>query len=216
MENIQIVVDRLESVEHYYGIGGVILIVLLIIIGILIWRFALKLTEKTAEEISDKSVKQFQSLLDKELVKFSTRHQKQIDAVQDCFQQFQQLQSFVNYIIKGERFTAPISPEEELNYLAKYRLEFKRSYARNRILFPERLNQKIETLFPELDKFIEDYMSGLLPTTPITNIPEEFRSESQLAGIWPLGKLEPTLMKMEEISKGIEAEFRKLYGTDDK
>lgn len=216
MEDIEIIVDRLESIERFYGLGGVIVIIILVIVGILIWKFAVKLTEKTAEEISEKSIKQFQSILDKELVRFSTKHQKQVDAVQDCFQQFQQLQSFVNYVVKGEKFTAPMTPKEEVQYLATYRLDFKRSYDKNRILFPKGLNKKIESLFPELDTFIDDYIGGLLPTYTDDNIPEEFRAESQLAGIWPVGKLEPTLKKMEEINNEIETEFRRINGTDDK
>lgn len=216
MEDVKTIIEELESIRQFYGYGGLFLVIVLILGGIVIWKFAVKLTEKTAEEISEKTLKQFQSTLDKELVKFSTKHQKQIDAVQDCFQRFQELQAFVNYVVNGEKFTTPMTPDEEVKYLATYRLEFKRSYSRNRILFPESLNNKIESLLPELDIFIDDYIGGLMPIISDENIPEEYRNETQIAGIWPIGKLEPTLKKMDEINKGIEIEFRKIYGTDDK
>ena len=72
------------------------------------------------------------------------------------------------------------------------------------------------SLFPELDKFIEDYIQGLVPTTTNENTPEGESSEYQIAGIWAVGVLEPTLEKMDEINIEIESEFRKIYGTDDK
>ncbi len=120
-------------------------------------------------------------------------------------------------MVKGEKFTASMPPNEEVQYLTTYRLEFKKSYNRNKILLPEKLNNKIESLFPEIDTFIDDFISGLIPpNTPDENIPEEYRNEYQIVGIWPVGRLEPTLQKMEEINTEIEIEFRKIYGTDDK
>ena len=180
------------------------------------WKFLIKRTEKIAEEISEKKLKEFQSELDKGIIKFTSKHQKQIDAVQDCYQKFQELQSFINFVIKGDKFTAQMQPDEEVKYLASYRLEFKRSYSRNHILLPKKLNSRIEELLPEIDQFLEDYIGGLLPSSPQDNLPAEERSDIEIAGIWSVGKLEPTLEKMEEISKGIESEFRKIYGTDEK
>jgi len=216
MDELDKIIEKLEIIQQFYGIGGVLFILILSFTGIALWKFLLKRTEKIAEEITAKNLKSFQSEIDKGLVKFSTKHQKQVDAVQDCYQKFQELQSFVNFMINGEKFTAQMNPEEEVKHISTYRLEFKRSYKRNRILFPVILNEKIESLLTELDTFIEDYINGLMPTMYDDNIPDEHKSEYQIAGIWALGKLESTLEKMEEINKEIELEFRKIYGTDDK
>ena len=70
------------------------------------------------------------------------------------------------------------------------------------------------SIFPEIDTFIQDYMDGLMPNMGQDHVPEEHRSPYQIAGIWPVGKLEPTLEKMDEIGKQIEREFRKIYGTE--
>lgn len=215
VEEFEKILEKLDSIQQSFGIGGVALILFLIIGGFLLWKFLIKRTEKIAEEISDRNLKAFQSELDKGLVKFSSKHQKQIDAVQDCYQRFQELHSLINFVAHGEKFTAQMKPDEEVKYLSKYRLEFKRSYKRNKILFPEKLNNKIESLFPEIDTFIEDYTGGLMPTMEEDYIPEEDRSEVQIAGIWPMGKLEPTLEKMDEIGKEIESEFRKIYGVEE-
>lgn len=216
VEEFDKIIEKLNSLTQLYGYSGLILILVIIGGSFIFWKFLIKRTEKIAEEISDKNLKIFQSELDKGLVKFSSKHQKQIDAVQDCYQKFQELQSFINFVIKGEKFTAQMQPDEEVSHLANYRLEFKKSYNRNKILFPEKLNSKIEELFPEIDQFLEDFIGGLIPLTPQEEIPEEERGNPQIAGIWAVGKLEPTLEKMEEISKEIESEFRKIYGTDEK
>jgi len=215
VEEFDKIIEKLNSIQQLYGYGGVILILFLIVGSYIFWKFLIKRTEKIAEEISDKNLKTFQSELDKGLVKFSSKHQKQIDAVQDCYQRFQELNSFINFVSQGEKFTAQMKPDEEVEYLSKYRLEFKRSYKRNKILFPKKLNNKIESLFPKIDTFIEDYIGGLLPTMEEDGIPDEYRSEVQLAGIWPMGKLELTLEEMDEIGIEIESEFRKIYGVEE-
>ena len=216
MENIEKLVEKLDKIRQFYGGGGVLIVLFIVIGGILLWKFIVKRIEKLAEEITDRNLKKFQSSLDKELVRFSTKHQKQIDAVHDCYQRFQELESFIIFVVKGDKFIAQMRPDEEVKYLLAYRLEFKKSYFRNKNLFPEELKYKIESLFPEIDMFIEDYMGGLMPTISDENIPKEFQNEYQIAGIWTIGKLEPTLEKMDEIKREIEHEFRRIYGTDEK
>jgi hypothetical protein len=214
INDLDTVVEKLEQIQQYFGVGGVLFVLVLTITIFIMWRFLETRVKKIAEEITEKNLKTFQSELDKGLVKFSSKHQKQIDAVQDCYQKFQQLKTMIDFVIKGEKFTAPMNPNEEVNFLTNYRLDFKRSYYRNRILFPDKLNTKIEELFPEIDKFLEDFINGLIPLTPVDQIPEEDRGQPQIAGVWAMGVLEPTLEKMDEISKEIESEFRKIYGND--
>jgi hypothetical protein len=216
MDEIEKLIEKLETLHKIFGIGGAIFVLFIVIAFIILWKFLIIRTEKIAEAITEKNLQKFQAVLDKELVKFSTKHQKQIDAVQDFYQSFQELQYFINYINKGEKFTAQMNPDEEVKYLTTYRLEFIRSYNRNKILLPENLNIKIESLLPEIDTFITDYIGGLIPVRSQDSMSDDESDEFQIAGIWPMGKLEPTLEKMSEINKGIEQEFRKIYGTDEK
>jgi len=167
------------------------------------------------EEITDENLRKLQSTLNKELAKYSTAHQKKLDAVQECYEKFQELQSFVNFIVKGERFTAQMLPKNEIEELTILRLQFKKNYSKNKISFPKALNSKIVSLFPVLDEFIDDYIDGIVPIKTCENIPEEV-NQCQIAGIWVVGILDPTLEKMENIFAEIESGFREIYGTDDK
>lgn len=211
IEEFEKLLDRINSLTQLFGYGGTSLIILIIIGGFLLWKFLVKSIEK----ILAQNLKIFQSELDKGMVKFSSNHQKQIDAVQECYQSLQVLQSFIIFIAKGDKFVAPLNNNVEVEHLTKFRLNFKRTYNKYKILFPKKLNAKVETLLPEIDAFIEYYIGGLLPTKIEENIPEEQSNGLQIAGIWPTGKLESTLEKLDEIVKEIESEFRKIYGVEE-
>lgn len=116
------IIEKLDLLRQLYGVIGVILILVLFVGGYIFVIFIIKRTENIAEEFSDKNLKTFQYELDKVLLKFGSKHQKQIDAVHDCYQKFQELQSFISYVIKGEKFTAQMQPDEELSHLANYRM----------------------------------------------------------------------------------------------
>ncbi|MFI5221563.1 MAG: hypothetical protein ACHQK8_04495, partial [Bacteroidia bacterium] len=69
---------------------------ILVIIGLpLLWIYLKKFSESIAERASEKSLKKFQSSLDKELVKFETTRIKQIDAIQDTYKKFNDLTTLV-------------------------------------------------------------------------------------------------------------------------
>lgn len=215
VEELEKIVKQLEQIQMYYGIAGVLTFILLVIFFIGLWKFFVKRTEKLAEEITDRNLKVFQSNLDKELHRFSTKHQKQIDAVHECYQRFQELQFFITFLVEGDKFTAPIESNEEVKLLTSYRLNFKLSYHKNKILLPISLNTKVDTLLPEIDKFIDEYINGLMPIASEEHIPEEERNEYQIVGLWAVGTIDCALEKMKEVSREIEAEFRRIYGTDD-
>lgn len=215
MEEVISPIDNIESLLQSYGIIGAIVLILLLAVIYYVYYYLKKKIDKNIDEASEEALKEFQSTLDKKLVRYSTKHQKQIDAVQDCYKKFKELRNFVNYLVNGEKFTQPMMPEQEFGILATYRLDFVQSYSVNKILFPESLNNKIESLLPEIDNFIEDYSGGLIFNLSDDDRPEEYRNEPRIAGIWPVDQLGPTLAKMDEISIDIEAEFRKLYGTDE-
>jgi len=82
LEDFEKILHKLDSIQQIFGIGGAILLLIILIGGFLLWKFLIKRIEKIAEEITDKNLRTFQSKLDKGLVKFSSKHQKQVDAVQ--------------------------------------------------------------------------------------------------------------------------------------
>jgi hypothetical protein len=73
MEEFEKVVEKLDTIRQFYGVAGVFLVLFIGIGGIVLWKFLIKRIEKIAEEITDENLKKFQSSLDKELVKFSTK-----------------------------------------------------------------------------------------------------------------------------------------------
>lgn len=215
IEEINKLTETLNNIQNIFGYGGAFFIVVLILVIYIFWTFLSKRIEKLAAEISEENLKLFQSEIDKKMVRFSTTHQKQSDAIQDCFQNFQQLYLFIKYVVYGEKFTAPMKPEDEVTYLTTYRLTFKQNYQKYKLLFPSKLKEKIESIQPEIDKFIKEYIDGLMPPLSDVNAPEHQKSEFTIAGIWSAGQLEKILERMQEISIEIELEFRKIYGTDE-
>ncbi|TDS13063.1 hypothetical protein B0I21_105196 [Sphingobacterium paludis] len=217
VNEIDKVVKKLNAIEQVFGIGGVILVIALAVVLILTWKYLVKRSELIAQEVSEQSLKKFQSNLDKDLVKFKTNHQKQVDAIHDTFQKFQRMTSVINYMMKGEKFTQHIKPDEEVRYLINFRHEFKDIYHQNRLLFPKQLCEKIDALIPTVDEFIETYNGGLFPEQ--TEEEMEFNAQNNdgyyIAGIWNIGAFEGTLTELEQISTEIENEFRKIYGTND-
>lgn len=216
IEEIEKIIGKLNSIQQAYGLGGAILIFIIVLIFIVLWKFLVKNTEMIAEEISEKNLRKFQSVLDKDMIRYSSKHQKQIDAVQDCYQNFQELLQFIKLVANGDKFIAPLQNDEEVKYLTKYRFQFKKSFDRHKIVLPKELNFKVEQILPEIDQFITDYIGGLLPSIPQESDSKAEGTGVQIAGIWAVGELEVTLSKMEEISGQIEIEFRKIYGTDEK
>lgn len=216
LTDIDKIVEKLNEVENFFGFWGVVIFIIAVLTLILSWKYLVRNIERIAEETSEKSLKKYQSRLDKELVKFQTKHQKQVDAIHETYQKFHRLTGIINFIMKGENFTQQIKPHDDVKLLIQFRHDFKGIYQENRLLFPEHLCDKIDALIPSVDNFIETYNSGLFPEReeeeeePIT----EENGGLYLAGIWA----EPAfdgLEQLEQISKDIETEFRKIYGTNE-
>lgn len=125
--------------------------------------------------------------------------------------------SIIKYIMKGEKYTQPMKPEEEVSYMIKFRHDFKDIYNQNRLLFPKQLCDKIDTLIPTIDDFIDTYSDGLFPEP--SEEEKEYNAEQNggmyIAGIWGIDAFEPTITQLEQISCEIETEFRKIYGTNE-
>jgi hypothetical protein len=214
VKDIDIIVEKLNQVERTFGFWGVLLFIIVIIALVLTWKYFSKNIESVAEESSEKALKKFQSQLDKDLIKFQTKHQKQVDAIHETFQKFQRLTGIINFIMKGDNFTQQLKPHDDVQYLIQFRHEFKKVYNQNRLLFPEQLCAKIDSLIPNVDNFIETYNKGLFPEP--SEEEKELNAEENnglyLAGIWSQNAFDG-LEELEQISKDIETEFRKIYGT---
>ena len=215
VEQYYLIIKKLESIYQTYGIGVVIIILILIIGGFVLWKFIIKRTEIIAEEASEKSLKKFQSQVDMELFRHQTKHQKQIDAIHSTYQKLQLITAMINYTLSGEKFEQQIKPQEEIQRLIQYRHDFKHIFLQNRLLFPEKLCYKIDLLIPTVDSFIEIYIGGIRPE-PSDEDKEFYEANNNgayIAGFWGQDDFDLTLKQLKEISIDIEHEFRKIYGT---
>lgn len=218
VNEIDSVTTKFNQMQNTFGYGGAILILIIAAVLILTWRYLIRRSEVIAEQASEKTLRKFQSQLDQDLVKFQTKHQKQIDAVHDTFQKLQQITSTIQYLMKGEKFTQHTKAEDALSHLIHFRHDFKDTYRRTRLVFPEELCVKIDSIIPAVDIFIETFNDGLLPekTREEKDLDKEYGIGDGLyiAGIWQAGAFDETLRNLEQISKEIEVEFRKIYGTN--
>jgi hypothetical protein len=101
--------------------------------------------------------------------------------------------------------------------LIKFRHEFKDIYHQNRLLFSEHLCKKIDSLIPTVDQFIETYSGGLFPEPSEEEkaLNAEHIGGLYFAGVWKVNAFENIIAQLEQISKEIETEFRKIYGTNE-
>lgn len=67
MEEIEKIVQTLEKIQSVFGLTGVIIVITLVVVGYLIYRYLTKSIESLAEETSQKSLIKFQSTVDEKL-----------------------------------------------------------------------------------------------------------------------------------------------------
>jgi hypothetical protein len=216
MDEVEKIVDKLDQIQNNLGTWGVVAAIALGVFFVGLWTYFKKSVEKSAEVSADKSLQKFQSHLDKELVKFSTKHQKQIDAVHECYLRLQRLTSIINYTQNGEKFTQQGKPKDELPLLINARHDFKRVYSENRLVFSKGLCEKIDKLIPTVDKYIEVYEGGLWDLTEeeIDRNAEE-NNGVYIAGLWSNDAFDEILSDLKSIGQEIENEFRTIYGTEE-
>ncbi|WP_133256815.1 hypothetical protein [Hymenobacter edaphi] len=227
MDELEKVYGKLESIEKTFGVIGVLIVLLLIITGWVVYMYLQKSVEKLAEEVSEKSLKKYQIALDKELAEFSvkasTRHQKQVDAMQEVFSRFQDLKMLINFMIKGDKYYSGADGHEELASLLERRTAFKVNYSKYRILFSVELCDKIDSLISSVDKFMDVYGSGLMPKKTEEQLEWERQQQEEfgypeentglfIAGIWKQDAFNEIISDFERIGAEIEDEFRKIHG----
>jgi len=67
MEEIDKIIKTLEKIQTVFGLTGVIIVITLVVIGFLLYRYLVKSVESVAEEASKKSLIMFQSTIDDKL-----------------------------------------------------------------------------------------------------------------------------------------------------
>ncbi|KEY20349.1 hypothetical protein [Kaistella antarctica] len=215
-----------EDIEYYsefliklvkdQGIFLAILFVLFLIALYFLWKYLLKTIERSVEESSDKTLKIYQSSIDKDFFKFQSLHENQIDAIHKVYQDFNELNMHINFLLNGENFSDQADPNELISHIILLRHNFKKTFFKNKLLFNKDLCIKIERLIPKVDEFISTFQSGLFP-----EMTSEQRNENAglndgfiISGIWSGGTFETLLNELLEINTEIEDEFRKIVGTD--
>ncbi len=215
-EDLQFYIEQLEQIEKNLGLGALIFLILITIAFYLLWKFINKSIEKKVEETSEKTLKTYQSNIDKEFFKFQSMHQNQVDAIYKIYQDFCEMNMSIDFLINGENFSSSENPRDIINHIINLRHNFKKTFLKNKLLFAKDLCFKIESLIPKIDEFISTFSSGLFPEMS----PEEKQMNADLnngailAGIWNSNAFGPLLINMSEISIEIEDEFRKIVGTN--
>lgn len=204
MEDIEKIYEKLNEIEHTFGIWMVLFVIVLGVGMFFYWKYLLKAIELKAQEG-----------FEKEMTKFNTKHGKQVDAIHECYTRFEKLSSFINYMMNGDKYFAPMEVEQQMQLFIKFRQEFKDKFNEQRLVFLPGTCEKIDALFPVIDKYFETFRGGLLQMSE----EEKQRNADEnggvyIAGIYPQNTFEPILEQLEEVKKDIETEFRKIYGTE--
>ncbi len=215
MDEVDKIANRLDQIEKSFGLWGVIFAIGLGVFFIALWTYFKTSIQKTAEKSADESLKKIQSHLDKELVKFSTTHQKQVDAVHECYLRLQRLTSTINESRTADKFKEGDDSSAKIELVIKYRHDFKQVYGENRILFPRQVCDKLDQLLPVVDGFIEFYQAGLCNfDVSLLNPDSKEESGIIITGLWESDKYDEMVDGLRDVGHDIEEEFRKIYGTE--
>lgn len=221
MDEIEKVISKFESLKNTIGWIASLFAIFILLVIFFLWKYLTKVIERSAEETSEKTIRKFQSQIDKEIsehsVKFSTKHQKQIDAVHEIYIRFQNLFKIMDFMYHGDKYYQELNPHKEVASLIEYRTDFIQVYGLHKIVLPRDICSKIDNLIPSIEEFIDTYKSGLFPegAQPEEHDEDNYSGEPKLylAGIWRQGAFDEVLKKLEQVRVDIEEEFRKLYGT---
>jgi hypothetical protein len=208
--------EQVESLKQTFGLLTAIIVTVGTLLFGIAWKFFLKKVEKVAEIASEKSLRKFQAEIDRDQTLFNTQHEKQVDALEQIYKHFESLSSAIKFTMHGEKFTQDETPEDLVKMLIKFRHAFKNSFFENRLRLNSDLCQRIETLLPIVDEYIENFEGGIMPGGP-PEIPEgEEPQEMYIAAIWPAELLDGIVDRINEIAIEIESDFRSAYGTTKK
>src|SRR5690606_6221950 len=175
MSDVNTLLEIVEDLKARVGWGASIFLMILILILFFFVNRLKRQSEIIVEEASEKTLKKYQSELEKELVKFQTKHHKQIDAIHNTYQLLQSITLTIQYLLEGENFTTQDNPRNDIQSLIELRHGFKKHYNINKLLFSKSIHGKIDKLIPLVDEFVKSYESGLMPEQ--TEEEREYNSE---------------------------------------
>jgi hypothetical protein len=211
-KDIPELIKAFTSLKHAVGLYAAIAAVLLVIAGIISWQFVIKKVEKAAETASEKTLKKFQAKLDRDNARFQSQHDKQMNALEAIYQPFTSLSSMIRFTMKGEKFTAEMGANEQVQLLVQYRHQFKTAFQQNKLRLSNELCARIEALLPVVDEFIEAFEGGMMPGYP--EPPDEVQESGlYIAAMWPPDLLDGIIVRIDGIANDIEKDFRNAYGT---
>lgn len=187
------------------------------VVGGIAWTVSKRLGQTFLEG----ALKKYQHLLDRQNIEhqviFTTKYDKQVNAIHDCYSTYIRLYRQIDKIHSGDKYALNKTDTfTELETLLKTRQKFLDSYEPNRIIFPIDLCAKIDSVIPKTNEFIDTYKIGLSANTR-----EEFQEMIEnmdgpffITGMWEAGSFDKVLEDLQIIKTDIEKEFRKLLKTD--
>lgn len=181
-------------------------------VTVIIWKVA----NKFGQVLIDLSLKKYQQVLDRENILYSKRNEKQLNAIHECYSHFMHLNSCLLKLRHGDKYeTKHRMPKENVTTLIELRNQFLDAYEPNRIVFTEKLCDKIDKLLPTVDKFIDTYREGICYVPPREELKEmgEEISNPIITAIWAPNAFDEVMKELEQIKLDIEKEFRIIYGT---
>ncbi len=213
MEDIETLINKIESIQKTLGIGAAATCLILLVAIYFLWHYLKQKIEKSAEASSEKLIKQFQSQLDKELQEFSIRlshkYQNQTKAIEEVYTQFALITTYLDFLNEGDKFEEQINPFEDCKILIHHRREFIQIFKRRKIYLPDSLNAKINNLFPVLDNFIDTYRYGLFsPASAIELSNIDSNENLIITGIWNQKKFDQAILEFSNVKKELEQLFR--------
>ena len=110
MEYIEKIYEKLNQIEQNFGVWMVLLVIVIGVGMFLYWKYLLKAIELKAQEG-----------FEKEMTKFTTKHGKQVDSIHECYSRFEKLSSFINHMMNGEKYVAPMDAERQTQLFLKFR-----------------------------------------------------------------------------------------------
>lgn len=204
MEDLELIFEKLNQIQQNLGIWMTFSLLLFGLSLFLYWKYLIKAVELTAQEE-----------FEKHLTKFKTTHHKQVDAIHECYNKFEKLNSFVSYTMNGDKYVAPMDAEKQLQILLQLRYDFKQKFNQHRIVFPKSTCKKVDELIPTIDEFYEVFKEGVWPISEKgKQVNAEANDGVYIAGVWSTDAFDSVLAKLNEVQKEIEDEFREIYGTN--
>lgn len=147
MNETEQILHKFDSLKNLYGLSSAIIMLMFLLAIYFVWKYLSKAIEKSAKVGSEKTIKKFQAQLDKELaehsVKFSTRHQKQIDAIHEIYSRFENLFKIMNFMMHGDKYYLSLDPHKEVNSIIAHRTDFIKIYGLHKIVLPKVLCHKL-------------------------------------------------------------------------